>query len=344
MKSGIRIGLVSLWAITFLFVFTASAQESKETITVGDVDRHYVVHLPKGYDEQQHYPVVVLLHGENQEADDMERLTRFNELADKNSIIAVYPSALHGRWNFGAVEPRPAYRRGPYGRRGYPRYPGPPPQQQDERRRQGRADDIDFFQSMLDKLARKYSLDTSRVYFAGLSDGGFMAIKIGCGLSDRVAAIATVGAAMPKTMVCVPDRPLPVIMINGTSDPVVKYDGGVGKNGRVPTISVEDTAKEFAKLNRCAEKPSHSKLPEHEKGGMETKVDIYDGCQANAQVALYSVKGGGNTWPGGEQYEAEKTVGKTSQDLIANEVIWNFLVTKKIAGQTGDQKPSGEQK
>ena len=72
-------------------------------------------------------------------------------------------------------------------------------------------------------------------------------------------------------------------------------------------------------------------MPGRAKGGMETKVDTYSGCQQNAQVALYSVKGAGNTWPGGEQYEVEKTIGKTSSDFNANEVIWRFLVTKRVA-------------
>ena len=71
-----------------------------------------------------------------------------------------------------------------------------------------------------------------------------------------------------------------------------------------------------------------------EKGGMETRVDTYTGCQQNAAVVLYSVKGAGNTWPGGEQFEVEKTIGKTSQDLNANEIMWSFLVTKKLASQS----------
>jgi polyhydroxybutyrate depolymerase len=53
---------------------------------------------------------------------------------------------------------------------------------------------------------------------------------------------------------------------------------------------------------------------------------------------LYSVKGAGNTWPGGEQYEAENAVGKTSQDLNANEVIWNFLVTRRLPGASEEKK------
>ena len=58
----------------------------------------------------------------------------------------------------------------------------------------------------------------------------------------------------------------------------------------------------------------------------------------NAQVVLYAVKDGGNTWPGGEQYMSEKEVGKTSNALNANETIWSFLSTKKIADAGGTAK------
>jgi polyhydroxybutyrate depolymerase len=123
-------------------------------------------------------------------------------------------------------------------------------------------------------------------------------------------------------------------MINGTSDPVVPHDGGTEHNLNLPVISVDDSAKAWARIDRCSEKPAQSKLPPHEKGGMETKVETYDGCHDNAQVVSYSVKGGGNTWPGGEQYQVEKQIGKTSQDLHANETIWSFLVTKKLPAKS----------
>jgi len=196
---------------------------------------------------------------------------------------------------------------------------------------------------MLDQMATKFSVDTTRVYATGLSEGGFMAMKAGCAMADRIAAIAPVGAAMPKTMVCLPSRPISVAMINGTSDPVVPHGGGTEHNMQLPVISVEDTAKAWAKIDRCAEKPSQSKMQAREKGGMETKVDTYDGCQQGAQVVSFNIKGGGNTWPGGEQYEVEKQVGKTCQDLNANEAIWRFLVTKKLSGSGAtDQSPNAK--
>jgi len=354
------------------FVCPAHAQETKEKVMVDDTERTYLLRLPKGYDPAQKYPVVILLHGMNQDTDDMERLTRFNELADKDAIIAIYPSALRGRWNIGVtppprqspmMSPGRGGRRGGYGGGGYPGggggypggsggypgggggYPGggggyPSGGQQGGQRRDDEAnkpppaDDIDFLNQMLDQVAIKVSVDPLRVYATGLSEGGFMAMRVGCAMADRIAAIAPVGAAMPKSMICLPSRPVPVVMINGTADPVVPHGGGTEHNLQLPVISVDDSAKAWARIDRCSEKPSQSKLPPHEKGGMETKVETYDGCHENAQVVSYSVKGGGNTWPGGEQYQVEKEIGKTSQDLNANETIWSFLVTKKLAAKT----------
>ncbi|MGB8060909.1 MAG: hypothetical protein WCF26_03370 [Candidatus Sulfotelmatobacter sp.] len=333
------------------------AQETKEKVTVDDVDRTFMVRLPHGYDPQRHYPVVILLHGLNQDPDDMERLTQFDQLADKEGIIAVYPFALHGRWNVGvhpAEQRRPMGmgpgRRGRYGGGGYPGggypgggggggYPGggqqrpSNPPDDSAKRPANNADDVAFFNQMLDAMGTKFSVDTARIYAVGLSEGGFMSMRLGCALGDRIAAIGTVGATMPKTMICLPQRPVPVVMINGTSDPVVPYGGGTEKNMSLPTLSAEDSAKSWAKIDRCQEKPQKSKLPEHAKGGMETKVDTFDACQQNAQVVLYSIKGAGNTWPGGEQYEPENAIGKTSNDLDGNQVIWSFLVTRKLASE-----------
>jgi polyhydroxybutyrate depolymerase len=338
------------------------AQETKEKVTVDDVERTFMLRLPAGYDAKQRYPVVILLHGMNQDGDDMERLTQFDALADKDGVIAVYPSASHGRWNTGVhpQERRPTgfgpgggHHHGGYGGGGggypgggggYPRGGGGSPGggqqggESGEERRAAPADDIAFFNQMLDQIAAKSSVDASRIYIAGLSEGGFMSLRAGCAMSDRITAVVAVGAAMPKTMICLPQRPVPLAMINGTSDPVVPYGGGTEHNLSLATLSVEDSAKAWAKIDRCEEKPAHDKLSPHEKGGMETKVDTYTGCQQGAQVVLYSVKGAGNTWPGGEQYEAENTVGKTSQDLNANEVLWTFLVTKKLAAKNDAAK------
>jgi polyhydroxybutyrate depolymerase len=356
-------GIFAAYATLCLAALAApvlQAQETKEKVTVDDVDREFTVRLPRGYDAKQHYPVVILLHGMNQDADDMERLTRFDELADKNGIIAIYPTALHGRWNVGvhpqerpmAMRPGGGHHRG-YGG-GYPGgggggggYPGGggggggyPGGGQGQGRdpnadhRQPPADDVAFLNQMLDQVNTKFSVDSSRVYTLGLSEGGFMSLRAACSLGDRIAAAAAVGAAMPKTMICLPSRPVPVLLINGTSDPVVPYGGGTEKNLQVQTLSAEDSSKDWAKIDRCNDKPEKGKWSAQQKGATETKTDTYDGCRENAKVVLYSLKGVGNTWPGGEQYEPENAVGKTSTDVNANEVLWSFLKTQKLPDKT----------
>jgi polyhydroxybutyrate depolymerase len=358
---------LSIATVCFVTLFTtrAHAQETKEKVTVEDTDRTFLLRLPRGYDSAKKYPVVILLHGMNQDTDDMERLTRFNELADKDGIITAYPSALHGRWNIGVRAPQQqsmsrypgggrrhgggGYPGGgggyPGGGGGYPGggggYPGggQPGGQgpSEEQNKPAPADDVEFLNQMLDQIALKASVDAGRIYATGLSEGGFMAMRVGCAMSDRVAAVAPVAAAMPKGMICLPSRPVPVIMINGTSDPVVPHGGGTEHNLQLPVISVEDSAKAWARIDRCSEKPAQTKLAAHEKGA-EIKVDTFSGCQHEAAVVSYSIKGAGNTWPGGEQYEVENQIGKTSQDMNANETIWSFLKTQKLAAKSDSDK------
>ena len=289
----------------------------------------------------------------------MARLTHFNQLvADKDGIIAVYPNATRGQWNIGVRPEQPsalAPRRGggrrggfgyPGGGGGYPGggggYPGGGRSggqtPDDTRNKPEPADDVAFLNQMLDALALKYSVDANRVYATGLGDGGFMALRVGCAMADRVTAVAAVGATLPKTMICLPSRPVPALFLVGTDDPINPYGGGTYKPGPFHVFSAEDSAKAWAQFDRCSEKPSQGKLPAAEKGGKEIRTSTFSGCQDNAQVVLYSIKSGGDTWPGGEQYLSEKEVGKTSTDLNANEVIWSFVSSRKIAGDGGAQK------
>ncbi len=208
------------------------------------------------------------------------------------------------------------------------------------RNHQEPADDVAFVNQMLDQIALKYSIDSRRVYAAGLGDGGFMALRAGCTTADRIAAVAAVGAQLPKTMICLPSRPVPALFIDGTDNPVIPYDGGTYKPGRFHVLSAEESAKTWAKFDRCGEKPAQGKIPpaDKEKGSKEIKTLTFSGCQENAEVALYEVKGAGDTWPGGEQYMSEKEVGKTSSALNANQTIWSFLSTAKIADDKSAQK------
>lgn len=332
---------------------TARAQAPQrtlqESVSVENTTRTFAVHLPQGYDAaKQRYPLVLLLHGRDQSVDDFARLTKFNQTADHYGAIAVYPHAYVGQWNIG-IEPEAAIRpvMPPRRRYGYPGgYPGggyPPngggyPPGGGGRgggagRNRTQANDLAFFDALLDKLSSEYAVDTARIYVAGYSDGGFMAFRLGCEMSRRFAAVASIAAEMPKAMKdwCAPSQAISLLMMNGTADPVVPYYGGSGHAGSYPTMSAEDSAKQWVKYDSCSAKPEHTKIAPREKGGMETNVYKFGDCQAGTEVQRYSIEGAGNVWPGGDASVLREKAGKPTNNVDADEVLWQFFAAHKLA-------------
>ena len=146
------------------------------------------------------------------------------------------------------------------------------------------AGEVPFFNQMLDKLSSAYSVDVNRIFATGYSDGGLMDFGLGCSMSGRIAAMAPVAAAMPKEMTahCEPSRAVPVLMMNGTSDPVIRYGGGQVKGAALITLSVQTTAEKWAELDRCSPKPTHTSLPSQSEHDMKMFVDTYMDCRDGA--------------------------------------------------------------
>jgi polyhydroxybutyrate depolymerase len=89
----------------------------------------------------------------------------------------------------------------------------------------------------------------------------------------------------------------------------------------------------WAALNNCEPKPQRTTVAPSAKGGKKTQVDTYR-CAQDTKVVLYSVKDGGNTWPGGQPFLAANQVGRTSSDLEASEAIWSFLQPYRLPAAT----------
>jgi polyhydroxybutyrate depolymerase len=351
-KMKIRIFICGAAAIACIVAITARhievvhAQDPVETLDVDGVTRSFTVHLPNGYDKAKKYPVVMMLHGFDEDGDDIERIAHFNQFADANGIVAVYPNALGRKWDLGVAPAQqnngyPQRHRGfggggpgmggpPYGGGGGGRHGGGQGRQRDEA---VKANDLAYFDAMLDKVVSEYSTDVSRIYATGLGSGAVMDYRLACMMSERIAAIAPVGATFPESLAknCGPSHPIAVLMIEGTADPINNYKGsGHPKPPAIPSLSAEDSAKTWSKLDTCSDKSKQSSIAAKTSGGMETKVEDFSDCQQGAEVELYSVVGGGNTWPGGEQYLSEKQIGKTSADFDADDVIWKFLAVRKL--------------
>ena len=285
---------------------TPPASGYSGSLLAGGLQRTYLVHLPAGYDKSRLWPLVIVLHGGGGEGKNMDALTGFNAESDREGFVAVYPDAVGRNWNDGRGDP------------------GIKSQAID-------IDDVSFISTLIDLLEKDLSINNKMLYITGISNGAMMSHRLGSELSTRIAAIAPVAGNIPEKMkpVWSPSYPLSILIINGTDDPLVPWDGGdvtffALKRGRV--VSVANTVKFWVAKNGCAAVPVTYQLPDTEgRDGTTTTVESYKGCNGKAEVVLYTVKGGGHTWPGGPQYLNELSIGKTSRDFNATATIWQFF-------------------
>ncbi|MDP6439097.1 MAG: PHB depolymerase family esterase [Candidatus Brocadiia bacterium] len=277
------------------------------SLTHNGLTRTYRLHVPPPRARERAAPLLIVLHGGGGTGERMERLTRtgFNALADRDGFIVVYPDGVERRWNDGRKAV--TYRA-----------------QREE------IDDVGFVSALIDKLAADFRVDTKRVYVTGISNGGLMAFRLALELPDKVVAIAPVTPSLPiEFEEAKPPQSIPVLMINGTKDPLVPWEGGdIGfswkKLGKV--LSTAKTVEFWVRHNGCRRELERTMLQDKAPDdATRVTVETYGGGNDGAEVVLYRVEGGGHTWPGGWQYLPERVIGKTSRDIDASEVIWEFF-------------------
>ena len=91
-------------------------------------------------------------------------------------------------------------------------------------------------------------------------------------------------------------------------------------------LSTDDTIAFWVAANDCDPLPQSEWLPDLDPQD-ETRIsrDTYAECSNGERVVLYTVDGGGHTWPGGPQYLPKFSIGPVSRDLHAGKVIWEFF-------------------
>ena len=179
--------------------------------------------------------------------------------------------------------------------------------------------DVRFLSELIDKLEADYNIDPSRIYANGLSNGGGMSFVLSCTLSDRIAAVGMVGAAqtLPWSW-CTEHRAVPMITFHGTADAFARYNGGTSWVALEPFPAVPKWTANWARRNRCGPKPIESAV------AADVTRREYPNCADDAAVVLYTLRGGGHTWPGGKPLP-EWFVGPTSRSINATRQMWAFF-------------------
>ena len=284
-----------------------------KALTHNGLKRTYRLYLPPSFDKTKPLPLVIALHGGGGTGKNMERLTRngFNTLADKEGFVVVYPDGIERHWNDGRKEV--SYRA-----------------------HKEKIDDVGFISTLIDHLSKDANIDPRRVYVTGASNGAMMSYRLACEIPEKITAIAPVMGALPVEFTdAKPSAPMPVLMVSGTADPLVPWAGGnIGfsrnRFRRAKTLgkvmSQKDTVSFWVTHNQCAATPTVTRMPDTDTDdGTQVRREAYAATQDKAEVILYAIEGGGHTWPGGYPYLPDWIIGKTSRDIDANEIIWNFF-------------------
>lgn len=263
-----------------------SGRTYEDRVVVDGETRTFLVHEPDRLAEPA--PLILSFHGKWGQGQDQLRLTGMNEIAGRNGFIVVYPDGKNREWDAGI-------------RQGI------------MKRRLG--DDLAFVRAIIQKLSGEYRIDPKRIYATGMSNGASFSHRLACEMADTFAAIAAVAGTIAPSVdaTCRPARPIAVMQVSGTDDPIVPYEGN-----RI-LMSVEATVSGWAERNGCTREPMKQQV------ASDIEAMVYDACRGNAVVALYRVQGGGHTWPGGWQYAPVSVVGKTATSMNASERIWAFF-------------------
>ena len=290
----VLIGLPVALALTEAISFYVSNRNNGTIL-----DREYLLHVPASYDPTKPTPLVISMHAAGLWPAAQMEISRWNELADRQGFIVVYPSGAKSSGpRIFHVDKGPARMR-----------------------------DVRFISELIDKLEATYNIDPRRIYANGLSNGGGMAFVLSCTMSDRIAAVGMVAAAqlLPFSW-CTDPRPVPMIAFHGTADRAVPYNGGTSWVAPDSFPNVLTWTRNWARRNRCAPNPSDSAVAE------DVTRRAYTDCARNADVVLYTIHGGGHTWPGGKPLP-EWFVGTTSRSIDATSRMWEFFREHPLASR-----------
>lgn len=273
---------------------------SRESLVHDGMVRSYLVRVPPGKPGAAgRMPLVIVLHGGGGNAEHGESMSGFTPKGAREGFIVAYPDGS-GRmkdklltWNAGHCCGHAM---------------------------QSRIDDVGFINALIDRLIRDHPVDPERVYVTGISNGGMMAHRLGSELSQRIAAIAPVAAAVfgDEKM---PSRPVSALMINGMLDQSVPYRGGMpgGRfSGSWDGTAVQPAlaqAEFWAQANRCNGNPA-----KREQGAI---VHWRYSCPAGIAVELQLLADTGHAWPGGRR--GRRNADDPGSTLDATDAIWAFF-------------------
>ncbi len=285
-----------------------------QVITIGGVDRNYHLYVPNN---PLNAPVVFLFHGNGGSYDDMLGFTGVKapykvwlDIASQENLIIVVPNGSLGSSNSRGWNDC---------RNDAPTNPN--------------VDDVQFVDDLLSFIKANYNSNDTKVFAVGTSNGGLFAMRLAREIPDRITAFAAVVANEPVNSKCSnASTKISALFMNGTSDPIMPYNGGQISPNRGEVFSTDSTVSYWVRRNATDSTPEITNLQNANTNDNSTVTKyLYKNGGNRTEVALYKVVGGGHTEPSIlERYSPVflLLVGNQNGDIeMANE-IWDFFRDK----------------
>jgi polyhydroxybutyrate depolymerase len=245
-------------------------------ITVATVDglRTARLHVPRstlGHPA----PLLLAFHGSGGSGRFMEGYSHLGGATSAAGVVGLFPDALHGRWRLEDEGSGP--------------------------------DDVGFVRALLDVVGRTACVDSARVWATGVSNGGGFAARLACELADRLSGVAVVAGGFGALRECRPARPVPVLEIHGTADPVVPYDGKDADDHRGAVLP---WVRSWVRMNGCT-----GSARGHRLSARAVQLD-WATCRAGTRISHVVVSGGRHQWPGATPPDAGPDAGISAAALI----------------------------
>ncbi len=275
-------------------------------IRSGGMERTFRVHIPETVDPGEPAPLVLMFHGGFGSGEQLQlRSSRMDAVAEEEGFITVYPDGSGGipTWNAGGCCGGSVLRN---------------------------VDDIGFVRDLVAHLRANLNIDASRIYAAGMSNGAGLSHRIACELADVFAAVGPVEGTL-MTDSCNPSRPIAIVMIHGTDDLNVPWEGGAGCGPSAFVFKgVPETVDFWAQNNAC-EGPETEFYAEG-----DGVCKVRGGCAEDADVALCTIEGGDHSWPGGRRSLVSlgdcRGPGRQSTTFSADRALWEFFAAHPMPG------------
>jgi polyhydroxybutyrate depolymerase len=292
----------------------------EKSLKVGPAQRWYRVYVPRNMADG--FAVVVALHGGTQSmreifAQDGGPMRAWQDIADRDGVLLLAPNG---------TDPRSGDARGDNQTWNDLRTEGV--------QRNPDADDVGFIVQLTEWAHTTFRTDRSRAYVTGASNGGMMTYRLLIEAPERFAAAAAFIANLPdgSRLVRPPAKPTPLLIMNGTLDRIVRWDGGPVVRNRGRVVSSGATFSWWIAANRAAASPAVTEtLPDRDAADECRLVRaVHEPQRGGSPVVIYTMEGGGHAMPSiayadPGHYFSRRFFGPFCHDAEGAELAWEFL-------------------